>query len=184
MSKLREQVLEIRFEVSSMNQSIQELEKPLEKPVVKDYSNSNDYLIAIRNHQEGEHDRTNRRGAIEEFLPIQSERLKALEIKLKAEESESWQFYQSMCEKVEKFCSDYEVVRQQFEELKNLTAQTPQAWRSQHQGEQILDMRFPPYALEKLRIGRFDPQQRFAFYYGKEMVQKFEEQSRQAAIAG
>jgi peptidoglycan hydrolase CwlO-like protein len=185
MSKLSQQVSETKAEIASMTARIDELEKPLEKPVAKDFSNSNDYLIAVRNHENAERDRVSQISAIEEFLPLTLNRLEPLEAKLKAEKRESREFYQSLIAKVEKFCSDYEEVRKQYEELQTLVGQTPQSWRSQHQGEQILSMNFPKYAFLELRISPLDRWERFAFYYGQEMVQKFHEsQLKEAAIAG
>jgi hypothetical protein len=158
MSKLSQQVRETQAEIATMNERILELEKPLEKPVAKDYSNSNDYLIAVRNYENGERDRASAISAIEEFLPIQSERLKALEVKLQAEESESREFYKALCERADDFIAAYAIAFEQYKSLMEFSQQRPQSWASRH--PQQFPIETPGVRLEKIALLKLDSQER------------------------
>ncbi len=158
MSKLSQQVSETKAEIASMTARIEELEKPLEKPVAKDYSNSNDYLVAIRNHEEAERDRLSQIAAIQEFLPIQQARLEPLEAKLKAEASASWQFYRDLCEKADDFLASYSDAFEKYRSLMEFSRQRPQAWADRHPQQSPLDV--VGVRLEKIALLKVDAQER------------------------
>lgn len=170
MSRLSEQVRKIETEIASMESRIQELEKPLEKPVAKDYSNSNDYMIAVRNHEESVRDRLSQIGAIEEFLPVQSERLKTLEVQLQAEIDESRQFYKALCQKADDFLAGYADVFEKYKSLIEFSRQRPQAWAASH--PQLYPLETPGVRLEKIALLKLDSQERIILPGGN-MVDAF-----------
>lgn len=158
MSQLQKKVSETQAEIAKMESLTQELEKPHPKPVTKDYGNSNDYLVAVRSYEDAERDRLSQIGAIKEFLPIQQERLKALEQNLKAEEFESREFYKLLCERADDFLASYSDAFEKYKSLIEFSRQRPRAWADSHPQQYPIET--PGVQLEKIALLKVDSQER------------------------
>ena len=158
MSKLSQQVQETKAQIASMETRIIELAVPLAKPTANMFSGSTDYLLAIRQFEDAVRDRSSQLTAIEEFLPIQKEQLIELEEALKQEESESREFYKTLCEKADDFIAAYADAFEKYQSLVELSKQRPQAWADRHPQQYPLETLGAQ--LERIALMKVDSQER------------------------